>query len=78
MHEKIKEIALQAGGSHYPDVNSMQLEKFANLIIQECYGEILCQLYSNSPSSNEQFNIGHETGLRLAVNTIKQHFGLIE
>ena len=36
MNERIKELALQAGGSHYPEVNSMQLEKFAELIIQEC------------------------------------------
>ena len=36
MNERIKEIALQAGGSHYPEVNSMQLEKFADMIIREC------------------------------------------
>jgi len=36
MKEKIKELALQAGGSHYPDVNSKQLEIFTELIIKEC------------------------------------------
>jgi hypothetical protein len=36
MNERIKQLALQAGGSHYPEVNSMQLEKFAELIIKEC------------------------------------------
>ena len=36
MNERIKEIALQAGGSHYPEVNSMQLEKFADMLIREC------------------------------------------
>jgi hypothetical protein len=36
MNERIKELALQAGGSHYPEVNPMQLKKFAELIIQEC------------------------------------------
>ena len=36
MNERIKEIALQAGGSHYPEVNTMQLEKFADMIIREC------------------------------------------
>ena len=36
MNEKIKELALQAGGSHYPDVNSKQLEQFAELILKEC------------------------------------------
>ena len=36
MNKRIKEIALQAGGSHYPDVNSETLEKFAELIVREC------------------------------------------
>jgi len=36
MNERIKELALQAGGSHYPEVNSVQLEKFAELIVREC------------------------------------------
>jgi hypothetical protein len=36
MNEKIKELALQAGGSHYPDVGGKTLEKFAELIVKEC------------------------------------------
>jgi hypothetical protein len=40
MNKRIKELALQAGGSHYPDVNPAQLEKFAELIIKDCVGII--------------------------------------
>ena len=40
MNEKIKELALQAGGSHYPDVGGKTLEKFAELVIQECINKI--------------------------------------
>jgi hypothetical protein len=36
MNERIKQLALQAGGSHYPEVNAMQLEKFAELIVRDC------------------------------------------
>jgi len=36
MNEKIKELALQTGGSHFPNVNSKLLEMFANMIIDEC------------------------------------------
>jgi hypothetical protein len=36
MNPKIKDIALQTGGSHYPEVNSTLLEKFATNIINEC------------------------------------------
>jgi hypothetical protein len=40
MNEKIKEIALQTGGSHYPNVNSELLEMFANMIINECINAV--------------------------------------
>jgi hypothetical protein len=33
-------------------------------------------LYDYSPSLNEQYNAGHEAGLKLAVGKIKQHFGV--
>ena len=36
MNDRIRELALQAGGSHYPDVNTNQLVKFAELIVWEC------------------------------------------
>lgn len=36
MNKHIKEIALQVGGSHYPEVNSQLLEKFAEAIVLEC------------------------------------------
>lgn len=78
MHKTITALALQAGGSHYPNVNSAQLEKFANLLIEDCYGEILCLLYGNDPSTDEQFNAGHAAGLRAAVNAIKRHFDINE
>jgi hypothetical protein len=36
MKQKIFDIALQAGGSHYPNVGGATLEKFADLLIAEC------------------------------------------
>jgi hypothetical protein len=36
MNENIRQLALEAGGSHYPSVNTKQLEYFAKLIVQEC------------------------------------------
>ena len=36
MNKRIKELALQAGGSHYPTVGGKTLEKFAELIVKEC------------------------------------------
>lgn len=36
MKQKFKEIALQVGGSHYPDVGGELLQKFGELVVQEC------------------------------------------
>ena len=36
MRDKIKEIALQVGGSHYPDVGGELLQKFSDSLIEEC------------------------------------------
>ena len=36
MNSKIKEIALQVGGSHYPNVGGELLEQFARKVIDEC------------------------------------------
>ena len=36
MTNKVFEIALQTGGSTYPEVNSERLQRFAELIVEEC------------------------------------------
>lgn len=64
MHEKIKELALQAGGSHYPNVNSMQLVKFAELIVKECVTISL-------KNSHREDDMG-----AIIANQIKKNFGV--
>lgn len=39
--ELLRKLQLQAGGSHYPDINPQMQEKFAELIIRECAGVAL-------------------------------------
>jgi len=36
MNKKIYQIALQTGGSHYPNVGGELLEQFARKIVDEC------------------------------------------
>ena len=36
MTNKVYDIALQTGGSTYPEVNSDRLQRFAELIVEEC------------------------------------------
>lgn len=63
MHPKIKEIALQAGGSHYPEVGGETLEKFAELVVKEC-AELFPMTFTD-----EQYQ-------RRIDKTILKHFGL--
>lgn len=36
MKKLVKQLALEAGGSHYPDVGGALLEKFAELTVRRC------------------------------------------
>lgn len=65
MHPKIKEIALQAGGSHYPEVGGETLEKFAELVVREC-AELFPMTFTD-----EQYQ-------RRIDKTILKHFGLYQ
>jgi hypothetical protein len=40
MKKKIKELALEAGGSTYPEVGGKILERFAELMISECISAV--------------------------------------
>jgi len=57
-------FALEAGGSTYPEVNTRQLERFANLLIWECIG--ICQAGNNTQTTSKG-----------AADTIRQRFGLL-
>ena len=66
MNKNIKELALEAGGSHYPEVNTAQLEYFAKLIVLECarIGEL-----------KEQGNADYDTDTSVGWY-MRQHFGI--
>jgi len=68
MNEKIKELALQAGGSHYPEVGGKTLEKFAEMIVRECAMFVVTELEG-------------KVGSRIAdatANRLEEHFGVTE
>ncbi len=71
---KVTELALQAGGSHYPSVNRMQLELYTKLVIEDCINAIETV---NSPHVRTSFDkMSHEATISDAVNAIKLRFGL--
>jgi hypothetical protein len=58
-------LALQAGGSHYPTVGGVLLDKFGDLVIQECIDIIANAVEHREPAS-------------VYTDKIKEHFGVEE
>jgi hypothetical protein len=46
MNDLLKELSLQAGGSHYPTINPELQAKFAELIVRDC-----CDWIDGSPTT---------------------------
>jgi hypothetical protein len=83
MNEKIKELALQAGGSHYPNVNSMQLEKFAELMTAEFIGILEHEIKLVEGYKEQAFNDrdrewheGKIVHFYKLIDKTKKHFGV--
>ena len=70
--ELLRKLQLQAGGSHYPDINPQIQAKFAELIIQEC---MACSTWVGKMNTNsvEPCFTAHAINQR-----IKQQFGIEE
>ena len=68
MNEQIKQLALQADGSHYPTVGGRTLEKFAELLIQECVA--ICQ------NIDGEDNVDARSGRQDCAVEILEHFGV--
>jgi hypothetical protein len=71
MNERIRELAREAGLPTYnPDGIPTKLEKFAELIIQECCDLIMKNQYSMVPGFMERLSAYSE------VCMLKEHFGV--
>ena len=73
MNEKIKQLALQAGLYAFVSDNGVDLdvEKFAELIIQECLDAIVAT--KERPANNDLL---FYEGLFTAIDGIKKRFGV--
>ncbi len=60
MNEKIHELALQAGGSHYPAVGGDNLTKFAKLLVTHVVGKI-----------ENEIELAHEQGETWTAATLE-------
>jgi hypothetical protein len=84
MNERIKELIKQAGisvdanGFVDPDnwVDEPELKIFAVLIVKECIDLVKEDMHSGY--SNSDFSAGYDAALAMAVNNIKEKFGITE
>ncbi len=88
MNERIDELIFQVGYTKlsYPDDNFLdgryaltqeQLDKFAELIVQECVQ--VCEPILDEPYENmTEFGKGLVEGQDVAIERIKEHFGVEE
>ena len=82
MNERIKLLALQAGAGRRAGVGGLvfrdnELEKFAELIVQEMIG--LLEQYSRDSFPEDimgDFDKGYQGGLYTAQKAVKDHFGV--
>ena len=88
MNEKIKELAEQAGFIvdnnkiiTMKQNNTIEFEKFAELIVKECMAQIkeVKELSLPYNANREQaYEFGYDDGMTVAINTIEEHFGVEE
>ena len=69
MNERIRELAEQSGLQPYYDAQEGQIEKFAELIVQECIDIIAPYTVRMSRPGEEYLH---------PIQEIKQHFGVEE
>lgn len=68
LSNQLYEIAVQAGGSFFPEVNPQYQNRFAELIIAECVQVALASSDSDSP----EILVGRSR----AAQAIAEHFGV--
>lgn len=71
MNELLKNIALQVGGSHYPDVSRPYFERTVDIVLKECIG-VLESRAENWRTDSAALEA------RRCITAIKQHFGIEE
>lgn len=74
MKEIIKELALRAGGSHYPEVGGYLLEKFADLLLEQ-----VIEVVENTPTTHAYTTYDKgviDSTIEKSVKEIREKFSL--
>ena len=76
MNERIKEFAKQAGFYKYGDDFEDIIEKFAELIVRECYEHCKGQVLDKEVADTNELSYNDAVGD--CANGLLQHFGVDE
>jgi hypothetical protein len=77
MNERIRELAHEAGLPTYnPEGMPTKLEKFAELIVQECISINRQRLFSDY--EGDSLRVAHNNALLCATSDMFEHFGVGE
>jgi hypothetical protein len=69
MNELLKNIALQVGGSHYPDVSKPYFEQTVQIVLEECIS-VLEHRAENWRTDSAALEA------RRCITAIQEHFGV--
>jgi len=81
MNERIEKLAEQCGFRSNPNIydrnQSFDIEKFAELIVQECVQTLIDNTPDRWPheSAEEDWDKGYDRAMRDCVHHIQEHFG---
>jgi hypothetical protein len=72
MNERLQQLASKAGHYEFNKWDYFDIGKFAELIVRECTDNIAGNIDLINPESSYNY------GLRRAMNSVKEHFGVEE
>ena len=82
MNERIRELAEQCTvscvGGRGVELNEIDVEKFAELIVRECMSQIEEVKQIRAGHAGPEYTQGFEDGMFVAIRTIEEHFGVEE
>lgn len=74
MNKLLENLSLQAGGSHYPTINTNMQEAFAHLIINECIKAVQRTDRGFARTSYDHSVV--EGTIQQSIKSINEHFGI--
>lgn len=73
MRKEFENVALLAGGSHYPQVGGDNLETFGRLLVEDCIEVVAARTINDERT---EWETGYNSALRKITFDLKQKYGI--